>query len=59
MKTLKRMERKVWGKKKGWLGLCRAGGSVIQGAAGSWCHVVMGCQTDLRTVVPLSNAAGH
>lgn len=47
------------GKKKGWLGLCRAGGSVIQGAAGSRCHVVLGCQTDLRTVVPLSNAAGH
>lgn len=46
-------------KKKGWLELCRAGASVIQGAAESRCHVVLGCQTDLRTAVALSNAAGH
>lgn len=58
MKTLKRMERKVW-TKKGWLGICRAGASVTQGAAGSQCPMLLGCQTELRTAVPLSNTAGQ
>lgn len=45
--------------KKGWLGLCRAGASVTQGASGSQCHVLLGCQIELRTAVPLSNTAGQ